>query len=121
MPSYVPAPSKYTVSPSIKKEPETASPKKKKIIPVKPGSAIRSRQQDNLKSFQSGSTKRGKSQIEEIVPNKTPPKKVVKPVVKKTLRDFLKVCKKLLDSHKFQDCKTVMENAIRQKTYGEIP
>ena len=117
---------KMTTSPA-RKEIEVKTPPKKKSVVKKsyynPGSAIRSRT-DKVNTFSSRqmSNQRPKSQIEEIRPNKTPPKKaVIQPLKKKTLKDFLKVCKKMLDQEKYQECKTVMESAIRNKQYGEIP
>ena len=92
-----------TTSPALKNI-EVKTPPKKKVMAKKsynPGSAIRSRM-DRVNTFSSRNMSRPKSQIEEIKPNKTPPKKVVvQPLKKKTLKDFLKTCKKLLDQEKY--------------------
>ena len=67
-----------TTSPALK-EIEVKTPPKRKVMAKKsynPGSAIRSRM-DRVNTFSSRNLSRPKSQIEEIKPNKTPPRKNV--------------------------------------------
>lgn len=67
-----------TTSPALK-EIEIKTPPKKKVMAKKaynPGSAIRSRM-DRVNTFSSRNLSRPKSQIEDIKPNKTPPRKAV--------------------------------------------
>lgn len=41
--------------------------------------------------------------------------------MEKSLRDFIKASKKLLDLKSFVKCKTMVETALKNRTYGEIP
>ena len=106
-----------TVSPALAEMKSTPKRKRATQTPKKlnPASALRA-----PRGFES-SVKSRNSKIDELKSNKSPPRKGYKPVVKKTLKDFLKNCKKLLDQDKFENVKVQMESAIRNKTFGEIP